>query len=253
MAAPVASGAARLLLPLLPEARRLALGLAAISVLGLAAGAAGVTALLGAVLATMPADADASPPGAGLVAQPGDGTASPAGSPFAVPPALAGEPAGQPVQASTAGLSLDTTSLGQAALALARREIGVPYVWGGADPRVGLDCSGLVQWVYRQLGVALPRTAQQQFNAAAPVAMSELRAGDLVFFARSYDDPHDWITHVGIYAGGGRMVNAPTTGEVVQEAPVFTGFWGAHYAGAGRIVAAGQGRSPPRERPDSPR
>jgi cell wall-associated NlpC family hydrolase len=51
----------------------------------------------------------------------------------------------------------------------------------------------------------------------------------------SYGDPHDWITHVGVYAGDGRMVNAPTERDTVREMPVFAGFFGAHYAGAGRV------------------
>ena len=66
----------------------------------------------------------------------------------------------------------------------------------------------------------------------------QLQPGDLVFFARTYADPNDFITHVGIYIGNGQQINAPTDGEVVSVQPVFTGFWGAHYAGAGRVRAA---------------
>jgi cell wall-associated NlpC family hydrolase len=121
------------------------------------------------------------------------------------------------------------------ALEVARRYLGVPYVFGGTNPSIGLDCSGLVQLVYRQLGVAVPRTAQQQFNATTRIPDDQLRPGDLVFFARTYDDPSDWVTHVGIYAGGGQQINAPTTGQVVSIQPVFSGFWGAHYVGAGRV------------------
>jgi cell wall-associated NlpC family hydrolase len=70
------------------------------------------------------------------------------------------------------------------------------------------------------------------------VPLEQLQPGDLVFFARTYADPHDWITHVGIYVGGGLQINAPTEGQVVSIQPVFSGFWGAHYAGAGRVRAA---------------
>jgi cell wall-associated NlpC family hydrolase len=56
-----------------------------------------------------------------------------------------------------------------------------------------------------------------------------------VFFAHTYADPHDWVTHVGIYIGRGQQINAPTEGQVVSIQPVFSGFWGAHYAGAGRV------------------
>ncbi len=118
---------------------------------------------------------------------------------------------------------------------LARAQIGRPYVWGGADPRTSFDCSGLVQWAYRQVGTSLPRTAQQQYDATLRVPRDQLQPGDLVFFAQTYPSPHEWITHVGIYVGNGRMINAPTEGDVIREQSVFTGFWGAHYAGAGRV------------------
>jgi cell wall-associated NlpC family hydrolase len=126
------------------------------------------------------------------------------------------------------------TSLGSSPVEVARRYLGVPYVFGGSNPAIGLDCSGLVQLVFRQLGVSLPRTAQLQYDATPRVTQDQLQAGDLVFFARTYADPHDWITHVGIYIGGGLQINAPTEGQVVSIQPVFSGFWGAHYAGAGR-------------------
>ena len=71
---------------------------------------------------------------------------------------------------------------------LARHYLGVPYVFGGSDPATGLDCSGLVQLVFRQAGFALPRTAQQQYAATARVARDQLQPGDLVFFARTYAD-----------------------------------------------------------------
>jgi hypothetical protein len=117
---------------------------------------------------------------------------------------------------------------------LARAQIGKPYVWGGASPQTSFDCSGLVQWVYRQVGVQLPRTAQQQYHASIRIPREQLQPGDLVFFAHTYPS-HEPITHVGIYVGNGRMINAPTQGDVIREMAVFTGFWGAHYAGAGRV------------------
>ena len=81
---------------------------------------------------------------------------------------------------------------------------------------------------------ALPRTAQQQYDATARVARDQLQPGDLVFFANTYPSAEP-ITHVGIYVGDGRMINAPTRATSIREMPVFTGFWGAHYAGAGRV------------------
>lgn len=123
---------------------------------------------------------------------------------------------------------------GSDVVALAYSQLGMPYVWGGASPQTSFDCSGLVQWVYGQVGVPLPRTAQLQYNATERVAPSDLRVGDLVFFEHTY--PGERITHVGLYVGGGRMLNAPTTGDVVREMPIFDDpYWRAHYAGAGRV------------------
>jgi cell wall-associated NlpC family hydrolase len=146
-------------------------------------------------------------------------------------PRLSPQPAGAGPQPP---IAVPPASTGSAPVEVARRYLGVPYVFGGSNPATGLDCSGLVQLVFRQLGVSLPRTAQQQFDATARVPQDQLQPGDLVFFARTYADPHDWITHVGIYIGGGLQINAPTEGQVVSIQPVFSGFWGAHFAGAGR-------------------
>jgi cell wall-associated NlpC family hydrolase len=126
------------------------------------------------------------------------------------------------------------TGIGQ--VDVARRYLGVRYVFGGTDPALGLDCSGLVQLVYHQLGISLPRTAQLQYNATARVTREQLQPGDLVFFARTYNDPNDWVTHVGIYVGDGQQINAPTEGQVVSVQPVFSGFWGAHFVGGGRVA-----------------
>lgn len=123
---------------------------------------------------------------------------------------------------------------GAQVVALARAQLGVPYVWGGASPAPGFDCSGLVQWVYGQIGVGLPRTAQAQFDATVRLSPDELEPGDLVFFSYTYPSAEP-ITHVGIYLGSGMMINAPDIGDVVREMPVFDGYWGVHYAGAGRV------------------
>jgi cell wall-associated NlpC family hydrolase len=125
-------------------------------------------------------------------------------------------------------------TLGSRVVALAGAQIGKPYVWGGASPQTSFDCSGLVQWVYSQVGMRLPRTAQQQFNATTRVSREDLQPGDLLFFTRTYSS-RDPVTHVGIYVGDGQMVNAPTAGDVVRTMPAFSGFWGAHYFGAGRV------------------
>ena len=91
------------------------------------------------------------------------------------------------------------------AASIALRYLGVPYVWGGASPS-GFDCSGLVMYVYAQLGISLPHYTVAQWNASYPI--SSPAPGDLVFF--------DGLGHVGIYIGGGRFVNAPHSGSVVR-------------------------------------
>ncbi|HZP30981.1 MAG TPA: C40 family peptidase [Acidimicrobiia bacterium] len=110
------------------------------------------------------------------------------------------------------------TPTGNAAVATAERYLGVPYVYGGTDPANGLDCSGLVQLVYRQLGVDLPRTTYEQVKVGTPVDPADLQPGDLVFSVG--DRAHVANGHVGIYAGNGMYVVAPHTGDVVKLAPV---------------------------------
>jgi cell wall-associated NlpC family hydrolase len=84
--------------------------------------------------------------------------------------------------------------------------------------------------------VALPRTAQQQYYATVPVPTGQLQPGDLLFFSSTYPSS-DWITHVGIYLGGDRMISATAEGSTVAETPAFTGFFGSHFAGGGRVRA----------------
>lgn len=103
---------------------------------------------------------------------------------------------------------------GAQAVELARQFLGVPYVYGASDPSVGFDCSGLVQYVYHQLGVELPRGSRDQATVGQPVAsIVDARPGDLVF---TVDNLNVANGHVGIYAGEGKWIVAPHTGEVVK-------------------------------------
>jgi cell wall-associated NlpC family hydrolase len=99
-------------------------------------------------------------------------------------------------------------------IAIAQKYLGVPYVYGAADPRVGFDCSGLVMYCYAQIGITLPHYSGYQQNMGVPVPMTELRPGDLVFmgYPVSY--------HVALYAGNGTVIEAPHTGDVVKYWPV---------------------------------
>jgi cell wall-associated NlpC family hydrolase len=103
----------------------------------------------------------------------------------------------------------------QAVVEEAKKYLGIPYVWGGTDPNKGLDCSGLVQLVYKNLGIDLPRVSYQQATAGRPVAsMADARPGDILAF----DSPVD---HVGIYIGNGKMIEAPRTGLDVRIIDVY--------------------------------
>ena len=99
-------------------------------------------------------------------------------------------------------------------IAIARKYLGIPYVYGAADPKVGFDCSGLVMYCYAQIGIQLPHYSGFQQNMGVPVQMDDLRPGDLVFmgYPVSY--------HVALYAGNGTVIEAPHTGDVVKYWPV---------------------------------
>jgi cell wall-associated NlpC family hydrolase len=118
----------------------------------------------------------------------------------------------------------EATTVGTVALRAALTRRGDPYVWGAAGPSE-FDCSGLVVWAFAQEGISLPHYTGSLWNSGMHVSRADLEPGDLVFF---FPD----ISHVGIYLGNGLMVDAPSTGQVVQVQAVF---WNA-YVGAVRIA-----------------
>jgi cell wall-associated NlpC family hydrolase len=120
-----------------------------------------------------------------------------------------------------------------ALISAALAQVGKPYVWGAAGPD-SYDCSGLVQWSYRQAGVLMPRTAAEQFLTGQHIPLSAAAPGDLLFWTYDPNDP-TFVDHVAIYLGNGMMVVAPHTGLNVQVVPVPTD----NMAGVVRVVLRG--------------
>jgi cell wall-associated NlpC family hydrolase len=116
---------------------------------------------------------------------------------------------------------------GRRVVLYARRFLGVPYSWGGTTPRTGFDCSGFVRFVYRHFGIALPHSSWGDLARGHGVRRRFLRPGDLVFFYGA--------SHVGIYVGGDRFIDAPHTGTVVRVSTMneYSGYYGARRFRAG--------------------
>jgi hypothetical protein len=116
---------------------------------------------------------------------------------------------------ATSGTPAGTSSTGEAVVAEARKYLGIPYVWGGTDPKTGLDCSGLVQLVYSKFGIDLPRVSYQQARAGEAVpSLAQAKPGDILAFGHP-------VHHVAIYIGDNKMIEAPRPGKDVQVSSVY--------------------------------
>ncbi|MFL5919267.1 MAG: C40 family peptidase [Gaiellaceae bacterium] len=189
--------------------------------------APGTQLLIGLARAAHPATASSS---AGVVLglpQLPAAQASLAGTPTLVPQTLP-------------DLPIPTNTLGGQAVALAYRYLGIPYVWGGANPS-GFDCSGLTMFVYAQLGIKLGHYTGFQYYQGRRVPRDQLQPGDLIFFhANSGGVPQ----HEGMYIGNGSFIHAPHTGDVVRISSLFDTRYALSYVGAVRPYAAGAASSP---------
>ena len=142
-----------------------------------------------------------------------------------------------------AGGHLSPAARDNKVVSLAVQYLGVPYRWGGASPKTGFDCSGLVSYVFGQLGVSLPHYTVSQYHSpdAVWVSPSRLKPGDLVFFVGS-DGTRKAPGHVGIYVGDGYIIDAPHTGSFVRIDSLDARWYTDKYVGAKRIVASLQPR-----------
>jgi cell wall-associated NlpC family hydrolase len=136
-------------------------------------------------------------------------------------PATAAVGGGAPAAAAPAAPVVAPNHAAQAIVNTAMAQRGKAYVWAGAGPNV-FDCSGLTQFAAKAAGVKLPHSSRMQSAIGTPVSRAALQPGDLVFFYRP-------VSHVGIYIGGGKMVHAPTRGDVVKVTSIdaMRGFSGA--------------------------
>ncbi|MFF4962247.1 NlpC/P60 family protein [Streptomyces sp. NPDC001222] len=132
---------------------------------------------------------------------------------------------------------VDPSKQAAGAIYFAQKKLGTPYLWGGnGTPDQGgrFDCSGLTKAAYETVGVTLPRVANDQYNAGPHPKRNELLPGDLVFFSDDLTNSRA-IRHVGIYVGGGYMIDAPRTGAVIRFDPIDT----PDYFGATRVTEDG--------------
>lgn len=123
-----------------------------------------------------------------------------------------------------------TESQGQRIANLAERMIGTPYRYGGEDPVGGFDCSGLVHYTHRAVGISVPRVSRDQYQRARKIPLTAAEPGDIIFFSDAVK-----LSHVAIYLGNGRFVHAPSSGKTVTEGQLNTAYYQKHLVGIGRL------------------
>ena len=134
-------------------------------------------------------------------------------------------------ESSTPTVVPNDSPLADQIVALAEKQLGIRYKWGEESPSKGFDCSGLVYYVLKSLGVNISRTQATMYKQGTYVPKSELKPGDIVFFQNTYKAG---ISHVGIYVGNGKFIHAPQSGQVVSYADLNSNYYTSHYYGARR-------------------
>ncbi|MQA87439.1 MAG: NlpC/P60 family protein [Streptosporangiales bacterium] len=134
----------------------------------------------------------------------------------------------QPVVVDLPNVSIEGKGKAAEAVRQALSQLGKPYQWGGAGPD-SYDCSGLMMWAYRNVGISLPHYTGAQYGAGPKVPRDQLQPGDILFF---YPD----LGHNGMYMGNGKMVHAPRTGKNVEVVDLAPYYW-ANFVGAVRVVS----------------
>jgi cell wall-associated NlpC family hydrolase len=164
-----------------------------------------------------------------------------AGAPGGVGGAPAGADPGAAVDALGGAAAAGGSTVGLSALAIAERFKGTPYVWGGNTPQTGFDCSGLVQWSYRQIGIDLPRVTTEQFQVGQHIStVDQLEPGDIVFF----QDSTGYIHHEGLYIGNHMFLHAPHTGDVVKVSSLDEPYYAQQFAGGSDVSGLAHGAVP---------
>ena len=132
----------------------------------------------------------------------------------------------QPVRIS----NIDRTQGSQELMLHSMGLIGTPYRWGGSSTATGFDCSGMIQFVYKNaLDVSLPRTARDMAAASRKISDNQLKAGDLVFFNTGGSSQY---SHVGLYIGNGEFIHAPSSGKTIKTEKLSSPYYAKHYLGA---------------------
>jgi cell wall-associated NlpC family hydrolase len=148
------------------------------------------------------------------------------GNPFSNPSEASTSQANAPQPSVT---NVPPSSVGGTVVSIAMRYLGIPYVYDAADPSVGFDCSGLIMYVFAQVGISLPHHAATIYGGyGVPVSKDQLQPGDLVFF--------HGLGHMGMYVGGGNFIHAPHTGDVVKISSLSDPWYESTWVGAKRVV-----------------